>query len=498
MPDGRALAVWYSGDTGDGSSYCVRARLFNVDGSLSGDDFIVNTVAAGKQFNPSATALPDGRFVVTWQSEDAGDGDGSCIRAQIFDPTVFHGTAGVDIWSGGNFADMISGGSSGDTLSGLGGNDTIDGGAGDDVLNGGAGADTMTGGTGNDIFYINGQADVVVEIAGEGDADEVTASSDYALAAGVEVEQLRTTSNGGTKAIDLTGNALAQTITGNAGVNILSDGGKGASDTLIGLGGDDTYRIYNSGDGVVETSTQGASDRVVAAVDYKLGVGVHVEVLTTNGTSGTSGIDLTGNEFAQAITGNSGINIIDGKGGSDTLRGSNGQDFFVFSSALGTGNVDTLADFSVTADTLRLENAVFTAFGTTGALSATAFSANAAGVAQDASDRIIYDTTTGGLFYDADGTGATSAIQFAAMAAGLSVTNADFRGDLTRLDDFTAGCPLPTLPDVRGILSLGRNGQGLASRRCAAALAAEHRRIIAVVGLVLARPLARRQRQGVQ
>lgn len=426
LADGRALALWYSGDTGDGSALCVRARIVNIDGSFSGDDFIVNTVAAGKQFNPSATALPDGRFVVTWQSEDTGDGDGSCIRAQIFDATVFDGTAAADAWTGGNFADAINGGGGADTLSGLAGNDVIDGQAGDDVLNGGAGADTMTGGSGNDVFYVNSQADVVIEITGQGDADRVTASSDYGLAAGVEVEQLRTTSNGGTASIDLTGNALSQTITGNAGVNVLSDGGKGASDTLIGLGGNDTYRIYNSGDVIVETSSHGASDRVAAAVDYKLGTGVHVEVMTTNGTSGTSGIDLTGNEFAQTITGNAGTNVIDGKGGSDTLRGSNGQDFFVFSTAPGAGNVDTLADFSVAADTIRLENAIFTALGATGVLSATAFSANASGVAQDANDRIIYNTTTGGLFYDADGTGAAAAVQFAAMAAGLAVTNADF------------------------------------------------------------------------
>ncbi|MEQ1954508.1 calcium-binding protein [Mesorhizobium sp. CN2-181] len=426
LADGRALAVWYSGDTGDGSSYCVRARLLNVDGSFSGDDFIVNTISAGKQFNPAASALSDGRFVVTWQSEDGGDGSGSAIRAQIFDPTTFHGTVENDTWTGGNFADMISGGDSSDTLSGLAGNDAIDGGAGDDVLNGGAGADTMTGGSGNDVFYVNSQSDVAVELAGQGAADRITASADYALAPGAEIEQLRTTSSAGSASIDLTGNTLSQTITGNAGFNVLSDGGKGASDTLIGLSGNDTYRVYNSGDLIVETASQGASDRVMAALDYKLGTGVHVEVMTTNGTSGTSGIDLTGNELAQAVTGNAGANIIDGRGGSDTLRGSNGQDLFVFSTAPGAGNVDTLADFSVAADTIRLENAVFTALGPAGTLAATAFSANAAGIAQDADDRIVYDTATGGLFYDADGIGAMSAVQFAAMAAGLSVTNADF------------------------------------------------------------------------
>jgi Ca2+-binding RTX toxin-like protein len=59
-------------------------------------------------------------------------------------------------------------------------------------------------------------------------------------------------------------------------------------------------------------------------------------------------------------------------------------------------------------------------------LSATKFAANASGAAQDADDRIIYDTGTGKLFYDFDGSGAGAAVQFAQLAAGLALTNADF------------------------------------------------------------------------
>ncbi len=425
LADGRAVAVWYSGDTGDGSSYCVRARLFNVDGSPSGDDFIVNTTTAGKQYNPSATALADGRFVVTWQSEDAGDGDGTCIRQQIFDPKVFNGTSSGETWAGGNFADTIAGGSGADALSGLGGDDIISGGGGDDVLNGGAGADRLSGGVGNDIIYVNVQSDVVIEAAGEGAADRVAASSSYALSKTAHVEFLRTTSSGGTAAINLMGNALSQEITGNAGQNILHDGGKGAADVMKGGGGSDTYRVFNPGDVIVEGAALGDADRVMAAVDYRLGAGVHVELLTTNGSAGISAIDLAGNEFGQQVLGNAGDNRLEGRGGNDSLRGFAGSDTFVFNAAPGTGNVDTIIDFNAVDDRFLLSDAIFTALAP-GMLAAAVFRANTTGVAQDADDRIIYEKDAGKLFYDADGSGGTAGVLFVKVGTGVALTYADF------------------------------------------------------------------------
>ena len=46
--------------------------------------------------------------------------------------------------------------------------------------------------------------------------------------------------------------------------------------------------------------------------------------------------------------------------------------------------------------------------------------------AQDANDRIIYDSNTGTLLYDSDGDGGTAAIQFATVSTGLALTNLDF------------------------------------------------------------------------
>ncbi len=95
------------------------------------------------------------------------------------------------------------------------GNDTLYGGAGNDYLNGGADADVLTGGDGDDIYIVDNVLDRVVEAAGGG-IDEVRSSVTFTLPA--EVETLRLT---GALAIDGTGNALANTIIGNAAANRL-------------------------------------------------------------------------------------------------------------------------------------------------------------------------------------------------------------------------------------------------------------------------------------
>ncbi|MDQ6432694.1 calcium-binding protein [Mesorhizobium sp. LHD-90] len=200
---------------------------------------------------------------------------------------------------------------------------------------------------------------------------------------------------------------------------------KGSGDVFEGGGGNDLYRVYSSDVKIFE-SAGGGDDSVASGVSYVLGAGVAAEHLSTNGSMGTTAINLTGNEFAQEIRGNAGKNVLDGKGGSDTLNGGSGMDYFVFSSALGAGNVDTIVNYSVAADTIRLENAIFTALSTVGALAAAAFKDIADGP-KDADDRIIYYSTTGNLYYDADGSGgAYGNVKFANIANLADLTAADF------------------------------------------------------------------------
>ncbi len=99
-----------------------------------------------------------------------------------------------------------------------------------------------------------------------------------------------------------------------------------------------------------------------------------------------------------------------------------GADSFVFNTALGGSNSDAITDFNSIDDTIVLDNAIFTGLSD-GALAAGAFRIGTQ--ALDADDRIVFNGTTGALYYDADGNGAGEAIRIATVTttspAGLSV-----------------------------------------------------------------------------
>jgi Ca2+-binding RTX toxin-like protein len=224
-----------------------------------------------------------------------------------------------------------------------------------------------------------------------------------------------------TTPLSLTGNELDNPIYGNAGANLLN--GAGGADTLTGFGGDDLYVVDNAGDTIVETAGQG-NDTVYALVSYVLNAGAAVETLTSIDQSATTALNLTGNELANSLFGNAGANVLNGGAGNDILRGFGGADSFAFTTALGAGNVDTIADFQSGIDKIALDDAIFAQIGGPGAFNANAFFAGSA--AHDADDRIIYNSATGQLFYDADGNGAGAAVQFASLGPGLSLAASDF------------------------------------------------------------------------
>jgi serralysin len=168
---------------------------------------------------------------------------------------------------------------------------------------------------------------------------------------------------------------------------------------------------------------------VQSSVSFNL-TGQAIENLTLTGGAAING---TGNGLANRITGNDAANLLqggtggadtlDGGLGADTLTGGSGPDAFLFGTALGGSNIDHITDFSVPDDRILLSSAIFAGLPT-GVVAASAFVIGA--TAADALDRIIYNSATGALYYDADGSGAGAAVQFAEVSAGLAMTNADF------------------------------------------------------------------------
>lgn len=211
-------------------------------------------------------------------------------------------------------------------------------------------------------------------------------------------------------------------LTGNSADNSLN--GRAGIDTLSGGAGNDIFYVDNVRDVVTDTT---GSDRVYASVSYALGSSAAIELLKANSGSSTTTINLTGSSVANEIVGHSGNNLIAGRGGADTLTGGAGRDTFLFNSRADAAAADMITDFSVRDDTIRLENGVFKALTRTGTLTSSAFGASTGeDIALDATDRIVYQTDTGNLYYDADGTGVTEAILFAKLTAGLALTAADF------------------------------------------------------------------------
>ena len=152
---------------------------------------------------------------------------------------------------------------------------------------------------------------------------------------------------------------------------------------------------------------------------------------------------VIGNKFADILKGGDGGDLIEGRagndrlfgefgndklygnGGSDTLIGGSGRDAFVFDATGFKRGVDRITDFNVTDDTVRLDNAAFKGLAN-GALGSGAFAKNASGNARDASDRVIYETDTGKLFFDVDGKGGAAKVHFATLEDRLALTSADF------------------------------------------------------------------------
>nr|WP_269780293.1 hypothetical protein [Methylobacterium sp. Leaf118] len=200
----------------------------------------------------------------------------------------------------------------------------IVGDAGNNRLDGGGGIDALYGDAGNDTYVVDNGGDEVFEAVGGG-KDVVATSVNFTLTAGQEIEELRILLAAGDRAINLTGNALAQTLVGNGGANRL-DGGAGA-DTLIGGAGNDTFLVDNAGDKVTE-AVGGGTDIVATTVSYTLAAGQEIEELRIALAADDQPINLTGNAFAQTLKGNGAANTLDGGAGADTMIGGAGNDSY--------------------------------------------------------------------------------------------------------------------------------------------------------------------------
>jgi len=185
----------------------------------------------------------------------------------------------------------------------------------DNVLTPNSVSNTLKGLAGNDTYIINHTGVTVTENASEG-TDLVEASISYTL--GSNVENLRLTGS----AVIGYGNALVNIIIGNSVDNILN-AATGATDTLMGGLGNDTYTVDTAGAIVIENAGEGI-DLIIQSVNNFTPI-ENIENITLTGTAFTA----SGNTLDNIITGNNSNNWLDaGLGGADTLIGGLGNDTF--------------------------------------------------------------------------------------------------------------------------------------------------------------------------
>lgn len=282
----------------------------------------------------------------TIYGDDGNDtikGEGHRDDDTLYGDVAYEGQ-GKDIVYGGLGDDSIDGYGGDDTLYGNEGNDTLIGNIEDDILygnegndsiNGGSGLDSLYGGVGDDIYVVNDNSDdVIIENLDEG-TDTVQAGVSVTLLNNVENLTLT-----GTSAIDGTGNALANVITGNSRINVI-DGAAGndtisdilgGNDTIFGGLGDDQINVGNDsilgyyGDKVVNGDD---GNDTITAVSY--------DANTLNGGAGND-----------SIISDYGFAVMNGGTGNDTFTVTNsGSNTYEFS--LGDGQ-DVISDTAGAGD----------------------------------------------------------------------------------------------------------------------------------------------------
>lgn len=266
---------------------------------------------------------------------------------------------------------------------------------GNNILDGGLNTinfDTLRGGKGNDTYIVRNEDDVVEENDKEG-TDTVRAHISHSLSDFVENLTLEDSADIEDANIDGTGNDLANTITGNAGNNILD--GKGGVDKLIGGKGSDTYIVdlvlKGTGakatvvleDSITEKANGGYHDTLKLRADSlpedfsgtaSITLGANLEALYAMDT-GKLKLNLNGNALNNVLVGNKGDNVLNGGAGddnilagdggnntliggagADTMRGGTGKDTFAFTSlkdlGLGEGKQDVIYAFESGVDKL--------------------------------------------------------------------------------------------------------------------------------------------------
>ncbi len=414
------------GNTGNDALYGGSGNdLFDMSFG-SGTSYGADTIDGGSgidtvDFHAALSAV----FIDIGAGTARGGGEAGAGSARLISVENAIGGAFADNISGNSLANTLAGGAGNDRIVGRSGNDSLDGGLGRDTLNGGSGhdfllggvndgagdkliggdgndtlngwvegfrsdsdqhVDTLDGGLGNDTYYVDHTGDVLTDAGGR---DTVVTTVHWTLGPGFE----NLLYGGSEEEWRGIGNGLDNVIRGEElhNMDFLNIEGRGGNDSLAGgtessiFGGDgnDTLRGANG----AELFGEAGRDLLISDPSLHFFTEIPEDV------------------------------FLDGGLGNDTLVGADGvQDLFVFR-RMGSDNADRIVDFEA-RDGLWFQQRFFTEIGDFGLFSEDDerfFAGAGARSGREADDRLIYDTSSGNLFYDADGCGGGAAVIVATL-----------------------------------------------------------------------------------
>lgn len=217
----------------------------------------------------------------------------------------------------------------------------------------------------------------------------------------------------------LAGGDGIDTLAGGAGNDVL-EGGNGADIINGGVGSDTaSYATASTGQTInLGVALQANGDRLISIEN------VQGSALADQLTAGRVGAVLDGGGGGDTLVGGLRADTLSGGTGNDVLTGGGGNDLFLFDAKPVSSNADVITDFARGRDKIVLSSEVFTGLdrlGTNGldpsnfirSASATATSA------RDGNDHLIYNSTTGILFFDADGVGGKAGVAIAQIGTDL-------------------------------------------------------------------------------
>jgi Ca2+-binding RTX toxin-like protein len=349
-----------------------------------------------------------------------------------------------------------------DVINGQGGNDIIDGKSGNDLLRGGAGNDTLIGGTGDDILLDYSDLTGDNLLFGDDGNDSLSTSGItsplgfygtyfYGYVSGDN------TLNGGAGDDNLnaglsTGNNLL--LGGDGNDNLDASGfwqyesrliAASGNNILKGGAGNDILKVdYSTGNNLL--SGDDGNDYLSASIATNDFLGGAFAASGNNTLDGGAGNDTLRAEYSKGdnllsggdgndtliasgasgnntLYGGNGNDILTGGKGNDTIYGGAGTDTFAFNSY--NEGVDQLYDFNATNELIQVSASGFGGGLSTPSLQKSQFTIGASATTN--TQRFIYDSSTGGLFFDQDGSaGGFTQVKFAQLSAGLSLTENNF------------------------------------------------------------------------